>query len=377
MKFIVSRNVLFKNLNTIHGVIASNNSLAILDNFLFTVKGEQLILTASDLETTMRATIELSNVEGEGEVAVPARILIETLKLIPETPVVFVFDLENNVLKFNAANGEYDAPCFPGIEYPIIQEIENPNSFEIDALTLQRAVSKTLFATGNDEIRANMMGVLCELSSEYVTFVATDAHKLVRYRSTKVKSDDFVSFILPKKPLIQLKNTLTTVEASVLVNYSAQTHHIKFVFDNIVLYSRLKEGKFPNYEAVIPKENPHKLVVMRDDFLKSIRRVEIYSSQSTYQVRVALSEEMVNITAEDIDYSNKAEEVVVGTYTGEAMDIGFNSKFLREMLENMDAQEVSLEMSTPNRAALLIPSQEFTPDEELLMLIMPVMLSNY
>lgn len=376
MKFIVSRDVLFKNLSAIHGVIASNNSLSILDNFLFQVEGEQLTLTASDLETTMSAVVELSNVEGEGTVAVPARILIETLKLIPETPIVFVFDLENNILKFTAANGEYDSPCFSGLEYPQIQAIENPKAFEIDALTLQRAVSKTLFATGNDEIRANMMGVLCELSSDYVTFVATDAHKLVRYRSTKVKSDDFVSFILPKKPLIQLKNTLAMIDGTVMVNYSSETHHIQFAFDNMVLFSRLKEGKFPNYEAVIPAENPNKLLVLRDDFLKSIRRVGIYSSQSTYQVRVSLSEETVNITAEDIDYSNKAEEVIAGTYTGETMDIGFNSKFLREMLENMDSQEVSLEMSHPNRAALLLPSQEFTPDEELLMLIMPVMLGN-
>ena len=377
MKFIVSRDVLFKNLNAISGVLASNNSMAILDNFLFAVEGDKLTLTASDLETTMKAVVELSNVEGEGSVVVPSKILLETLKLLPETPVVFVFDLENNILKFTAANGEYDSPCYPGNEFPRIQAIENPKSFEIDAQTLQRAVSKTLFATGNDEIRSNMMGVLCELSSEYITFVATDAHKLVRFRSQKVKTEDFTSFILPKKPLAQLKTILLTAADMVQVNYSAETHHIQFTFDNIEIYSRLKEGKFPNYEAVIPTENPNRLVIQRDDFLKSIRRVGIYSSQSTYQVRISLNEETVNIKGEDVDYSNKAEEIVSGNYTGESMDIGFNSKFLREMLENIDSQEIVLEMSLPNRASLILPTEQFNAEEDLLMLIMPVMLNNY
>jgi len=376
MKFIVSRDVLFKNLNAISGVLASNNTLAILDNFLFVVEGEKLTLTASDLETTMNAVVELTDVEGEGTVVVPSKILLETLKLLPETPVVFVFDLENNILKFTAANGEYDSPCYSGNEYPRILPIEDPKSFEIDAHTLQRAVSKTLFATGNDEIRSNMMGVLCELSDEYITFVATDAHKLVRFRSQKVKTDDFTSFILPKKPLIQLKTILSSTTNMVQVNYSSETHHIRFAFENIEIFSRLKEGKFPNYESVIPAENPNKLVIQRDDFLKSIRRVGIYSSQSTYQVRISLNEENVNIKGEDIDYSNKAEEVISGNYIGEPMDIGFNSKFLREMLENMDSQEIVVEMSLPNRASLILPIEQFNAEEDLLMLIMPVMLNN-
>ncbi len=377
MKFIVSRDILLKNLTAISGVLGSNNSLSILDNFLFSVEGDKLTVTASDLETTMNAVIELTNVEGEGAIAVPSKIILETLKLLPETPVVFIFDMENKILKFTAANGEYDSPCFSGDEFPRIQPINEPKSFEIDAQTLQRAVSKTLFATGNDEIRSNMMGVLCELSSEYITFVATDAHKLVRFRSQKVKTDDFTSFILPKKPLMQLKTILLSTTDTVHVNYSSETHHIQFTFENIEIFSKLKEGKFPNYEAVIPTENPNKLVVLRDDFLKSIRRVGIYSSQSTYQVRISLNEETVNITGEDIDYSNKAEEVISGNYTGEPMDIGFNSKFLREILENIDSQEIVLEMSLPNRAALILPTKQFNDEEDLLMLIMPIMLNNY
>ncbi|MDR2979261.1 MAG: DNA polymerase III subunit beta [Bacteroidales bacterium] len=377
MKFIVSRDVLFKSLNIIGGVINSNNSLNILDNFLFVVEGEQLTITASDLETTMSASIELTNVEGEGAVAVPAKLLLETLKLIPETPIVFVFDLEAMFLKFTAANGEYDSPCYPSNEFPTITPIENPESFTIEPLVLQRAISKTLFAAANDEMRPNMTGVLCELSSENITFVATDAHKLVRYRNTKVKTEDFNSFIFPRKPLSQLKGVLQTVTENVTVAFSSTTNHVQFSFENVLLYTRLKDGKFPNYETVIPTENPNKLIISRDELLKCIRRMGIFASQSTYQIRVSLSEERINITAEDIDFSNKAEEDVSGIYSGEPLEIGFNSKFLREMLENMDAPEIRIEMSQPNRAAIILPTEEFMPEENLLMLIMPVMLGNY
>lgn len=377
MKFIVSRDVLFKNLNTISGVINSNNTLDILNNFLFVVEGEQLTITASDLETTMCAVIELSNVEGEGAIAVPAKLLLETLKLIPETPIVFVFDTESMFLKFTAANGEYDSPCYPSDEFPVITPIENPESFTMEPIILQRAISKTIFAAANDEMRPNMTGILCELSSENITFVATDAHKLARYRNTKVKTDDFTSFIFPKKPLNQLKSVLQNVTEDVRVSYSPGTNHIQFTFENIILFTLLKDGKFPNYETVIPTENPNKLIIAKEELLRCIRRVGIFANQSTYQIRVSLSEENIEITAEDIDFSNKAEESVSGIYTGEPMDIGFNSKFLREMLENMDATEIRIEMSQPNRAAIILPSEEFSPEENLLMLIMPVMLGNY
>lgn len=376
MKFIVSRDVLYRNLSAISGVMSSNSSMPILDNVLVTIKEDKLKLTASDLESTMTSEIELDNVEGEGCVAIPAKILIETLKLIPETPIIFVIDTENKILKFTAANGEYDAPCFDGQEFPKVNEIQNPSSFDIEAPILQRAISKTLFATGTDELRPNMMGVLCELSSENVTFVATDAHKLVRYRNNRVKTDEFASFILPKKPIAHLKNILSDANQLVHVEYSQETNHIRFAYKNLVLYAALKEGKYPNYEAVIPQDNPNKFVVSRDEFLKSIRRVGIYSNQSTFQVRVSLSEEKTSITAEDMDYSNKAAEDITGEFIGEAMNIGFNAKFLREMLENMDSEQIRIEMSQPNRAALILPEKEFDSDENLLMLIMPVML-NY
>ncbi|MBR4537030.1 MAG: DNA polymerase III subunit beta [Bacteroidales bacterium] len=376
MKFIVSRDVLYKNLSAISGVLGSNSTMAILDNFLFTVKGNTLTLTASDLDSTMTAVIELTNVEGECCVAVPSKIMLETLKLVGENPIVFVINEENNEVKYTIANGEYEAPCFPGNEYPQMPTMENAESFEMEPMILQRAISKTLFATGNDELRPNMMGVFCELNSDCITFVATDAHKLVRYRNTKNTSENPASFILSKKPLAHLKTILSGVDTPVKVEYSADNNHIQFSFGNLQLYSSLKEGKYPNYENVIPKENPNTLVVNREEFLRSIKRVGNYSNQSTFQVRVSLSEEGTNITAEDIDFSNKAEESVAGLYSGEKMDIGFNSKFLREMLENMDGTEIRLEMSRPDRAALILPVEEFSAEENLLMLIMPVML-NY
>ena len=356
MKFIVTSDVLYRNLSAVSGVMSSNNSMSILDNVLVTIKDSKMTLTASDLESTMTAVIELDNVEGEGSVAVPAKILIDTLKLIPETPIVFVIDEENKVLKFTAANGEYDAPCFDGKEFPQISPMQDPSFFDIEAPVLQRAISKTLFATGNDDLRPHMMGVLCELSSDYVTFVA--------------------SLILPKKPISHLKAILSGMTGDVHVEYSQATNHISFAFGNYVLYSSLKEGKYPNYEAVIPTENPNSFVVGRDEFLKSIRRVGIYSNQSTFQVRVTLAEDKTTLTAEDMDYSNKAAEEITGVYTGEPMSIGFNSKFLREMLENMDSEQIRIEMSQPNRAALILPEEEYDENETLLMLIMPVML-NY
>ncbi len=375
MKFIVSSDLLYRNLSAISGVMGTNSTMPILDNFLVTIEGNQLKLTASDLESTMTSVIELDNVEGEGSVAVPAKILLETLKLMPDMPLVFAIDDENNILKFSSSNGEYGAPCFPSDEYPVVKPIEEPKSFDIRASVLQRAISKTIFATGNDELRPNMMGVLCELAAENITFVATDAHKLVRYRNKEVKTEEFSTFILPKKPIAHLKNILGNAD-TVHVEYSENTHHIRFAFGNFELYSSLKEGKYPNYEAVIPKENPNVLTIGRDEFLKSIRRLGNYSSQSTFQVRLSLGETGLNLTAEDMDFSYKGAENIQCEYQGEPMDIGFNSRFLREMIENIDADNIQMSFSKPQRAALISPTVQHDVNEDVLMLIMPVML-NY
>ncbi len=379
MKFIVSRNELYKNLSAISGVLSSNNNMPILDNFLFTISGDKLTVTASDLDCTMSAVIDLNNVDGEGSVAVPSKTLLETLKLMSDTPIVFAIMEEDGKasIKFSAADGEYNGHCFNGDEYPQAKTMDESRSFEIPANILQKAISKTIFATGNDELRPNMMGIFCELNEDNITFVGTDAHKLVKYRSNSVKTSEPIGFILPKKPMAQLKNVLSGYNGDVRIDYSAETNYIRFAFNNIVLYSSLKEGSFPNYKVVIPNNNDKSFVVSRDAFLQSIRRVGIYANQSTYQIRVSLTAENTTITAEDIDYSNKAEENIVGVYTGEPMEIGFNSKFLREILENIDVPEIQLDMSVPNRAAIIYPvNQKEEDDETLLMLIMPVMLNN-
>ncbi len=379
MKFIVSRNELYKNLSAISGVLSTNNTMPILDNFLFTIQGNQLTVTASDLDCTMSAVIELNNVDGEGSIAVPSKTLLDTLKLMSEIPIVFstIEDGDKTMLKFSAADGEYNGHCFSGNEYPAIKQLGDSSSFEIEANILHKAISKTLFATGNDELRPNMMGVFCELNEDNITFVATDAHKLVKYRSTAVQTTSPTSFTLPKKPLQQLKNVIAGSTEKVRVDYSAETNYIRFSFGNIVLYSSLKEGNYPNYRAVIPSNSDKTFVVSRDAFLLAIRRVSNYANQSTYQIRVSLSDESASISAEDIDYASNAKETIVGTYAGEPMEIGFNSRFLREILENIDATEVQLEMSQPNRAAILYPVDQKEDDpENLLMLIMPVMLNN-
>ena len=379
MKFIVSRNELYKNLSAISGVLSTNNTMPILDNFLFTISGNTLTVTASDLDCTMCAEIELSNVDGEGSIAVPSKNLLDTLKLIPEIPIVFstIEDGDKVALRYTAAEGKYDDHCFPGEEYPGIKPLEDFQSFEIEAPVLHKAISKTLFATGTDELRPNMMGVFCELNADDITFVSTDAHKLVRFRSTTVKTMDPTSFILPKKPLQQLRNVISGNNDKIKVDYLPDGSRIRFSFNNIVLYSSLKEGKYPNYRNVIPSNNDKSFVVSRDSFLQCIRRVGIYANQSTYQIRISLNDEITTIAAEDIDYSKKAEETIVGIYTGEAMEIGFNSKFLREILENIESNEIQMDLSQPNRAALIYPADQKEGDaENLLMLIMPVMLNN-
>ncbi len=376
LKFIVSSDLLYRNLNAVNGVIGANSTMPILENVLLTIEGNTLKLTASDLESTMSAVIELENVEGEGSVAVPAKILLETLKLMPDMPLVFAIDTDNLKLKYSSSNGEYGAPCFNSEEFPMVKPIKNSKSFDIRASVLQRAISKTIFATGNDELRPNMTGVFCELSSDYITFVATDAHKLVRYRNLEVRTEDYASFILPKKPISHLKSILGTQNELVHVEYSDQTHHISFKFENFELFSSLKEGKYPNYERVIPTENPNILSVGREEFLKSTRRLGNYSSKSTFQVRLDLMENNLRLTAEDADFSYKGEENIECQYSGQEMQIGFNSKFLIDMVSNIDSSRIRMELSLPNSAALILPEETQDENEDILMLIMPVMLNS-
>ena len=374
MKFIISSTLLLKNLQAILGVINTNNTLPILDDFLFELKEDSLTVTSSDLETTMRVTIRPDMSEETGTIAIPAKILVETLKTFADIPVAFSINTESLMIEISAGEGKYKLSGHKSDEYPRTPSLEDTTAITFDSRLMSQAINKTLFATGNDELRLVLSGVFCELSPDDVTFVATDAHKLVRYKRTDLKTADSASFILPKKPLNLLKNILASQEFQVTIEYNKTNAF--FSFSNIHLICRLIDGKYPNYDAVIPKENPNRLTIDRHALLTTIRRVSIFANQSTHQIRFKVSGQELILSAEDIDFSNEAKERLNCSYDGEDMEIGFNSKFLLEMLNNIETEEISLEMSAPNRAGILTPLNNQNKDEDILMLVMPVMLNK-
>ena len=372
MKFIVSSSYLLKQLQVLGSVINSSNTLPILDNFLFELDNNQLTVSASDLETTMSASLEIDS-QSQGSVAVPAKLLLETLKTFPEQPLTFTVE-DNNTIEISSNSGKYALAYASGDEFPKSVSLEDPSVTIVPAEILATAVSKTIFAAGNDDLRPVMSGVFFQFSPEGLTFVATDAHKLVKYARTDVKASQVADFIMPKKPLNILKGILATSDAEVKIEYNDA--NATFSFDNYILTCRLIDGKYPNYEAVIPKENPNKLHISRSQFLSSVRRVAIFSNKTTHQIRLKIAGTELNISAEDIDYSNKAEERLTCDYQGDDMQIGFNSRFLTEMLNNLHSDEIMLEMSLPNRAGILTPVDGLDEGETVTMLVMPVMLNS-
>ncbi len=373
MKFIVSSNALLKQLQLLQGVLASSNTLPILDNFLFEIDGKQLTVTASDLETTVTAAMPVE-AKDKGSVAIPARILLDTLKAFPEQPLTFSIDPKHHGVEINSDQGKYKMTGFNGAEFPKSPVLEDPTGITIPAGTLATAINKTIFATGSDDLRPVMSGIFFELTEEEMRFVATDAHKLVRYKRTDIQAPRSASFIVPKKPLNLLKNQLAATNAEVTIEFNE--NNASFRFDDTVLVCRLIDGKYPNYEAVIPKTNPNKLTIDRTAFLSSIRRVSIFANKTTHQVRLHINGSQLTISAEDLDYANEANEKLTCDYQGEEITIGFNSRFLMDMLNNLGTEHVILEMSAPNRAGILLPGEAGEVGEDILMLVMPVMLNN-
>ena len=372
MKFIVSSSQLLKQLQVLGGVINSNNTLPILDNFLFELSENQLKVSASDLETTMSSVVDVES-DSTGSIAVSARLLLDTLKTFPNQPLTFKTEGDNTI-EISSDQGKYDMAYFGGDEFPKAVSLPSPSKTIVPAHILGTAISKTIFAAGNDDLRPVMSGVFFQFSSQSLTFVATDAHKLVKYSRTDVTADQTAEFIMPKKPLNLLKGILGGSESEVTIEYNDA--NAKFTFDNVVLVCRLIDGKYPNYEAVIPKENPNKLTVDRATFLNSVRRVSIFSSKTTHQIRLKMAGTELNISAEDLDFANKADERLSCDYQGDDMQIGFNSRFLSEMLNNLSSNEVLIEMSLPNRAGILTPIDGTDEGEQVTMLVMPVMLNN-
>ena len=372
MKFIVSSSYLLKQLQVLGGVINNSNTLPILDNFLFELDGNKLTVSASDLETTMSSVLEVDS-DFQGSIAVPAKLLLDTLKTFPEQPLTFVVE-DNNTVEISSNYGKYALAYADGAEFPNTIELADPSSTTILGDILATAISKTIFASGNDDLRPVMSGVFFQFTPENLTFVATDAHKLVKYQRQDVSASQVAEFIMPKKPLNLLKNILAGSENEVTIEYNDS--NAKFTFENIELVCRLIDGKYPNYEAVIPKENPNRLSIDRMQLLNSVKRVSIFSNKTTHQIRLKIAGAELNISAEDLDYSNKAEERLTCDYQGDDMQIGFNSRFLTEMLNNLTSDEVSLEMSLPNRAGILTPTDGLDEGEHITMLVMPVMLNN-
>ena len=372
MKFIVSSSLLLKNIQVLGGILNTNNTLPILDYFLFEISKNLLKITASDLESTLSSDIEIES-NSITTIAVPAKLLIDTLKTFPEQPLTFNI-LENNTIEISSDHGKYALAYANGDEFPKTLTISDASKSIISSKVLYQAINTTIFASGNDDLRPVMSGVFFQFSSESSTFVATDAHKLVRYVRTDFKSEKLVEFIMPKKPLNVLKGILINDSYNVEIEYNES--NAKFTFSNLSLTCRLIDGKYPNYEAVIPKENPNVLTIDRSLFLNSSKRVSIFSNKTTHQIRLKITGNELIISAEDLDYSNKAEERLNCNYNGDDIEIGFNSRFLNEMLSNLSSEEVKLELSLPNRAGILTPTKSDSESEQITMLVMPVMLNS-
>ncbi|MEC5166378.1 DNA polymerase-3 subunit beta [Flavobacterium sp. PL11] len=372
MKFIISSSYLLKQLQVLGNVINSSNTLPILDNFLFELDHNVLTVSASDLETTMSATLNIDS-ESKGSIAIPAKLLLEILKTFPEQPLTFIVE-ENSTIEISSNSGKYALAYAPGDEFPKSINLDDPSVTLIPAGVLATAISKTIFAAGNDDLRPVMSGVFFQFSPQGLIFVATDAHKLVKYARTDVTASQVADFIMPKKPLNILKNILNASETEVKIEYNDS--NATFSFENYILMCRLIDGKYPNYEAVIPKENPNKLTIERSQFLNSVRRVAIFSNKTTHQIRLKIAGAELNVSAEDLDYSNRAEERLTCDYQGDDMQIGYNSRFLTEMLTNLQSDMIMLEMSLPNRAGILTPIDGLEEGETVTMLVMPVMLNT-
>lgn len=376
MRFIINSQLLLENLQSISSLLVENKALPILDKCLFKIVGNTLTLVASDSESVAVVDIPLDDVSGEGAIAVPAKPLMEALKTIPAIPIVFDIELPTSGISFSAGNGNFKLVGEPAEMYPEIPQMSTGEvAVNIPSDVLVRAISKTIFATGNDPLRAAMCGVFFDLRQDCATFVATDAYKLVRYRRMDVKAARDVAFSVPKKALVLLKSILSVRKETFDVALDATEKNVFFSFGNVHISCRLIDGKYPNYEAVIPKDNPNKLYISRQLFLSCIKRVCVFASKAMPQARLSMnSSTELLVSAEDVDNASAAKERLTCQYDGDAMEIGFNARFYLEMLSNVETEDVCLEMSVPSRAGLLLPVGNENEDEDILMLVMPVML---
>lgn len=371
MKFIVSSSALLKQLQHIAGVINANTVLPILEDFLFEVEKNKLSVVATDLETVMKVQLEVE-AKDSGKVCIPAKILLDSLKNIPDQPLTFNID-KNFSIEITSDNGKYKVMGENPDNFPKEPAADETTSFKSPASALVTAVNKTLFAVSNDDLRPAMTGVYFELSKKGLQCVATDAHRLVRYKRVDVSCPKEDSFIVPKKPLNLLKSALPSTDEEISISYN--NNHLFVAHGTTRLSCRLIDARFPDYKVVIPTDNPYKLVVNKNDFQGALRRVSIFSNKSTNQVALNIAGSELELTAQDVDFSFEGDERMKCQYDGEDLMIAFNAKFLIEMLNAADSEEVKIELSTPTKAGIIKPTEQ-EENEELLMLVMPLMLNQ-
>lgn len=373
MKFIVNSNYLLKQLSNINGVITTNPVVPILENFLFEIDKTKLTVTASDLQTSMITELNVESKE-KGNIAVPARILLDTLKNLPDQPVTFSIDESTYSIEISSDNGRYKLSGENATDFPKVPAVSHDFSANISTEVLGRAINNTIFATSSDELRPAMTGVYVNLGEKNTTFVATDGHRLVRYRRTDVKSDNGNAIIIPRKALNLLKATLPTENSDVSIDFNMSNAFFKF--GNIKMICRLIDERFPDFENVIPSQSTIKMTINRLDFLGSLKRISIYANKTTHQVRLKITGSELQVSAEDLDFSNEANERLSCEHEGEDIEIGFNAKFIIEMLSNIGTEQIKLNMSAPNKAGVILPAEK-DKNEDMLMLVMPVMLNQY
>ena len=357
----------------INGVITTNPVVPILENFLFEINDGLLTITASDLQTSMITELPVESKE-TGNIAIPARILLETLRNLPEQPVTFSIDEESYSIEISSENGRYKLAGENATDFPKVPAVSDDFSVSISSDVLAKAINNTIFATSSDELRPAMTGVYINLSSESTTFVATDSHRLIRYRRVDVTSDNDNVIIIPRKALNLLKSTLPA--ENIIVKLEFNISNAFFRFENMRLICRLIDERFPDYENVIPLDNEIIMTINRNEFLSSLRRIAIYANKTTHQVRLKITGNELQISAEDLDFSNEASERLSCEHEGDDIEVGFNARFLIEMLSHLESDEIDMKLSAPNRAGLIFPKEK-EKEEDLLMLVMPVMLNNY
>ena len=373
MKFIVNSSYLLKQLNAINGVITTNPVVPILENFLFEIAGGTLTITASDLQTSMMTELEVEAKE-DGSIAIPAKILLETLRNLPEQPVNFTIEESSYSIEISSDNGRYKLSGENATDFPRVPTVSDGYSVNISSDVLGTAISNTIYATSNDELRPSMTGVFLKLDETNATFVATDSHRLIRYRRVDIVSDMSHSMIIPRKALTLLKATLPSEVTNVAMEFN--TSNAFFDFNRIKMICRLIDERYPDYENVIPADNKNNITIGKAELLSSLKRIAIYANKTTHQVRLKITGSELMISSEDLDFSNEANERLVCEHDGDDIEIGFNAKFLIEMLGNISSDQLTFKLSAPNRAGLIEPSNK-NENEDILMLVMPVMLNNY